>query len=86
MKGLSECKALESNIRRFQVKDIVKEDKDYLKTYSSVEMDISTVGLEELMQWGTSAAGYGGHRTRVGSANPGQASRLSATTATGYAT
>ncbi|GJW72252.1 hypothetical protein Tco_0129169 [Tanacetum coccineum] len=45
-----------------------------------------TVGLEELMQWGTSAAGYGGHRTRVGSANPGQASRLSATTATGYAT
>ncbi|GJZ97505.1 hypothetical protein Tco_0669958 [Tanacetum coccineum] len=41
MKGLSECKALESNIRRIQVKDIVKEIKDYLKTYSSAGMDIS---------------------------------------------
>nr|GEU48664.1 hypothetical protein [Tanacetum cinerariifolium] len=43
MKGLSECKALESNVRRIQVKDIVKEVKDYLKTYSSVRMDISWV-------------------------------------------
>ncbi|GJW72253.1 hypothetical protein Tco_0129170 [Tanacetum coccineum] len=41
MKGLSECKASESNIRHIQVKDIVKEVEDYLKTYSSVEMDIS---------------------------------------------
>ncbi|GJY18010.1 hypothetical protein Tco_0389501 [Tanacetum coccineum] len=41
MKGLSECKALESNIRRIQVKDIVKEVEDYLKTYSSAGMDIS---------------------------------------------
>ncbi|GJT97095.1 retrovirus-related pol polyprotein from transposon TNT 1-94 [Tanacetum coccineum] len=41
MKGLSECKALESNIRRIQVKDIVKEVEDHLKTYSSAEMDIS---------------------------------------------
>ncbi|GKC98451.1 hypothetical protein Tco_1168726 [Tanacetum coccineum] len=41
MKGLSECKASESNIRRIQVKDIVKEIKDYLKTYSSAGMDIS---------------------------------------------
>ncbi|GJY96712.1 hypothetical protein Tco_0513622 [Tanacetum coccineum] len=41
MKGLSECKASESNIRRIQVKDIVKEVEDYLKTYSSAGMDIS---------------------------------------------
>ncbi|GKF33872.1 hypothetical protein Tco_0107072, partial [Tanacetum coccineum] len=41
MKGLSECKALERNIRRIRVKDIVKEVKDYLKTYSSAGMDIS---------------------------------------------
>ncbi|GKC75943.1 multidrug resistance-associated protein 5, partial [Tanacetum coccineum] len=30
-----------SNLRRIQVKDIVKEVEDYLKTYSSVGMDIS---------------------------------------------
>nr|GEV45350.1 hypothetical protein [Tanacetum cinerariifolium] len=41
VKGLSECKASESNIRRIQVKDIVKEVEDYLKTYSSAGMDIS---------------------------------------------
>ncbi|GKA01870.1 retrovirus-related pol polyprotein from transposon TNT 1-94 [Tanacetum coccineum] len=41
MKGLSECKASESNIRRIRVKDIVKEVEDYLKTYSSAGMDIS---------------------------------------------
>ncbi|GKC66903.1 hypothetical protein Tco_1099501, partial [Tanacetum coccineum] len=41
MKGLSECKASESNIRRIRVKYIVKEVKDYLKTYSSAEIDIS---------------------------------------------
>ncbi|GJR58215.1 galactose-binding domain-like protein [Tanacetum coccineum] len=41
MKGLSECKASESNIRRIRVRDIVKEVKDYLKTYSSAGMDIS---------------------------------------------
>nr|GEV56797.1 retrovirus-related Pol polyprotein from transposon TNT 1-94 [Tanacetum cinerariifolium] len=41
MKGLSKCKALESNIRRIRVKDIVREVKDYLKTYSSARMDIS---------------------------------------------
>nr|GEY38625.1 RNA-directed DNA polymerase, eukaryota [Tanacetum cinerariifolium] len=41
MKGLSKCKALESNIRRIRVKDIVNEVEDYLKTYSSVGMDIS---------------------------------------------
>ncbi|GKB83306.1 hypothetical protein Tco_0950201, partial [Tanacetum coccineum] len=39
MKGLSECKALESNFRRIQVKDIIKEVEDYLKTYSSAGMD-----------------------------------------------
>ncbi|GJY42212.1 hypothetical protein Tco_0429482 [Tanacetum coccineum] len=38
---LSEYEALESNVRRIQVKDIIKEFKDYLKTYSSVGMDIS---------------------------------------------
>ncbi|GJZ07501.1 putative xyloglucan:xyloglucosyl transferase, xyloglucan-specific endo-beta-1,4-glucanase [Tanacetum coccineum] len=41
MKGLSECKASKSNVRRIQVKDIVKEVEDYLKTYSSAGMDIS---------------------------------------------
>ncbi|GJS54713.1 hypothetical protein Tco_0628075 [Tanacetum coccineum] len=41
MKGLSECKASESNFRRIQVKNIVKEVEDYLKTYSSAGMDIS---------------------------------------------
>nr|GEW30267.1 transcription factor EGL1 isoform X2 [Tanacetum cinerariifolium] len=41
VKGLFECKASESNIRRIQVKDIVKEVEDYLKTYSSSGMDIS---------------------------------------------
>ncbi|GKC14470.1 hypothetical protein Tco_1011252 [Tanacetum coccineum] len=30
-----------SNLRRIQVKDIVKEVEDFLKTYSSVGMDIS---------------------------------------------
>nr|GFA65431.1 hypothetical protein [Tanacetum cinerariifolium] len=41
MKGLFECKASESNVRRIQVKDIVKEVEDHLKTYSSAGMDIS---------------------------------------------
>ncbi|GJV96401.1 hypothetical protein Tco_1547978 [Tanacetum coccineum] len=41
MKGLSECKALESNIRRIRVKYIVKEVEDYWKTYSSAVIDIS---------------------------------------------
>ncbi|GKE37335.1 hypothetical protein Tco_1460740 [Tanacetum coccineum] len=44
MKGLFECKASESNIRRIRVKDIVKEVEDYLKTYSSAGMDISWYG------------------------------------------
>ncbi|GJZ09940.1 hypothetical protein Tco_0544223 [Tanacetum coccineum] len=41
-KGLAECKASASNLRGIQVKDIVKEVEDYLKTYSSAEMDISS--------------------------------------------
>ncbi|GJX44612.1 hypothetical protein Tco_0261288 [Tanacetum coccineum] len=41
VKGLFECKASKSNIRRIQVKDIVKEVENYLKTYSSAGMDIS---------------------------------------------
>ncbi|GKB54233.1 hypothetical protein Tco_0904986, partial [Tanacetum coccineum] len=40
VKGLSECRASESNIKRIQVKYIVKKIKDYLKTYSSTGMDI----------------------------------------------
>ncbi|GKB87064.1 hypothetical protein Tco_0959336 [Tanacetum coccineum] len=47
MKGLSEYKALKSNIRRIRVKDIVKEVEDYLRTYSSVGMDISSY-VEEI--------------------------------------
>ncbi|GJW46546.1 hypothetical protein Tco_0078192 [Tanacetum coccineum] len=38
---LTECKALASNLRRIQVKDIVKKVEDHLKTYSSAGMDIS---------------------------------------------
>ncbi|GKB49828.1 retrovirus-related pol polyprotein from transposon TNT 1-94 [Tanacetum coccineum] len=41
MKGLSERKASESNVKRIQVKDIVKEVEDHLKTYSLAGMDIS---------------------------------------------
>ncbi|GJW67425.1 hypothetical protein Tco_0121849, partial [Tanacetum coccineum] len=41
MKGLDVCKASASNLKRIQVKDIVKEVKDYLKTYLSAGMDIS---------------------------------------------
>nr|GEW15736.1 RNA-directed DNA polymerase, eukaryota, reverse transcriptase zinc-binding domain protein [Tanacetum cinerariifolium] len=41
MKGLSECKASESNIERIRVKDIFKEVKDYLTTYLSAGMNIS---------------------------------------------
>nr|GEX11333.1 hypothetical protein [Tanacetum cinerariifolium] len=44
MKGLSECKASKSNIRRILVKDIIKEVEDYLNTYSSAGMDISCGG------------------------------------------
>nr|GEY42287.1 nucleotide-binding alpha-beta plait domain-containing protein [Tanacetum cinerariifolium] len=40
MKGLSECKASESNIRRIRVKGIINEVEDHLKTYSSAGMDI----------------------------------------------
>nr|GEV46462.1 hypothetical protein [Tanacetum cinerariifolium] len=39
--GLAESKASTSNLRRIQVKDIVKKVGDYLKTYSSAEMDIN---------------------------------------------
>ncbi|GKA78808.1 hypothetical protein Tco_0785345 [Tanacetum coccineum] len=41
IEGLAECKASASNLRRIQVKYIVKEVEDYLKTYSSAGMDIS---------------------------------------------
>ncbi|GJY75650.1 hypothetical protein Tco_0480766 [Tanacetum coccineum] len=39
--GLAECKASASNLRCIQVRDIIKEVKDYLKTYSSAGMDIN---------------------------------------------
>ncbi|GJT74639.1 hypothetical protein Tco_1041364 [Tanacetum coccineum] len=39
--GLAECKASAINLSRIQVKYIVKEVKDNLKTYSSAGMDIS---------------------------------------------
>ncbi|GKA09122.1 hypothetical protein Tco_0688453 [Tanacetum coccineum] len=38
--GLAECKASASNLRRIQVKHIVKEVEVYLKTYSSAGLDI----------------------------------------------
>ncbi|GJZ83427.1 hypothetical protein Tco_0648600 [Tanacetum coccineum] len=40
IKGLANGKASASNLRDIQVEDIVKEVEDYLKTYSSAEMDI----------------------------------------------
>ncbi|GKE22292.1 hypothetical protein Tco_1433804, partial [Tanacetum coccineum] len=40
IKGLAHGKASASNLRDIQVKDIVKEVKNYLKTYSPAEMDI----------------------------------------------
>ncbi|GJU47659.1 hypothetical protein Tco_1204925 [Tanacetum coccineum] len=43
VEGLAECKASARNLRRIQVKDIVKEVEDHLKTYSSAGMDISWV-------------------------------------------
>ncbi|GJX94789.1 hypothetical protein Tco_0349375 [Tanacetum coccineum] len=41
VKGLFEYKTSKSNVRRIQVKDIVKDVKDHLKTYSLARMDIS---------------------------------------------
>ncbi|GJR98981.1 RNA-directed DNA polymerase, eukaryota [Tanacetum coccineum] len=49
IEGLAECKALASNLRRIQVKDIVKEVENYLKTYSSAGMDISCLKPGELV-------------------------------------
>ncbi|GKD90462.1 hypothetical protein Tco_1365969, partial [Tanacetum coccineum] len=40
IKGLADSKASASNLRDIQVKDIVKEVEDYLKTYSPAKMDI----------------------------------------------
>ncbi|GKA55217.1 glycine-rich domain-containing protein 1 [Tanacetum coccineum] len=40
IKGLVDGKALASNLKDIQVKDIVKEVEDYLNTYSPAEMDI----------------------------------------------
>nr|GEW22919.1 reverse transcriptase domain-containing protein [Tanacetum cinerariifolium] len=39
-KGPVECKASAGNLKGILVKDIIKEVEDYLKTYSSAEMDI----------------------------------------------
>ncbi|GKE11047.1 hypothetical protein Tco_1414598 [Tanacetum coccineum] len=39
--GFTECKASTRNLNRIQFRDIIKEVKDYLKTYSSAGMDIS---------------------------------------------
>nr|GEV25822.1 leucine-rich repeat protein [Tanacetum cinerariifolium] len=50
IKGLVERKASTSNLRRIQVKNIIKEVEDYLKTYSSVGMDISW--YVEGIRWG----------------------------------
>nr|GEU55429.1 retrovirus-related Pol polyprotein from transposon TNT 1-94 [Tanacetum cinerariifolium] len=50
MKGLSDCEASESNIRRIRVKDIAKEVKDYLETYSSARMDINCMIRQEEKQ------------------------------------
>nr|GEV76715.1 hypothetical protein [Tanacetum cinerariifolium] len=39
-KGPAECKASTGNLRGIQVKDIVQDVEDYLKTYSSAEMKV----------------------------------------------
>ncbi|GKA54748.1 hypothetical protein Tco_0753697 [Tanacetum coccineum] len=41
MKELVECKASASNLRRIQVRDIVKEVEDYFKIHASAGMDVS---------------------------------------------
>ncbi|GJV10694.1 hypothetical protein Tco_1352235 [Tanacetum coccineum] len=57
IEGLAECKASASNLKRIQVKDIVKEVEDHLKTYSSAGMDISwyikgiRCGSKESQKW-----------------------------------
>nr|GEV04379.1 hypothetical protein [Tanacetum cinerariifolium] len=43
IEGLAECKASTSNLRRIQVKDIIKEVEDYLNTYLLAGMDISWI-------------------------------------------
>ncbi|GJY00711.1 hypothetical protein Tco_0358863 [Tanacetum coccineum] len=40
IKGLADSKAIVSNLRDIQVRDIVKEVEVYLKTYSPTEMDM----------------------------------------------
>nr|GEX24381.1 putative reverse transcriptase domain-containing protein [Tanacetum cinerariifolium] len=58
----------ESNIRRIRVKDIVKEVKYYLKTYSSAEMDISCrpIRLGDLSSWDLDKAIWGGRVEAIG--------------------
>ncbi|GJW65330.1 zinc finger, CCHC-type containing protein [Tanacetum coccineum] len=56
-KGLARDLVIKTNLRRIQVKDIVKEVEDYLKIYSSAEMDISwyvegiRYGSKESQMW-----------------------------------
>ncbi|GJS34985.1 hypothetical protein Tco_0533367, partial [Tanacetum coccineum] len=63
VKGLAECKASANNLRRIQVKDIVKEVEDHLKTYSSAGMDISSNHVWKLTTYppplGTSSGSTG---------------------------
>ncbi|GKA78806.1 hypothetical protein Tco_0785343, partial [Tanacetum coccineum] len=57
IEGIAKCKASASNLRRIQVKDIIKEVEDYLKTYSSAVMDISwyvegiRCGFKDSQRW-----------------------------------
>ncbi|GJW92908.1 ALP1-like protein [Tanacetum coccineum] len=48
---LAECKVSASNLRCIQVKDIIKEVEDYLKTYSSAGMDISWNPTLRVRKW-----------------------------------
>ncbi|GKB27417.1 hypothetical protein Tco_0866818 [Tanacetum coccineum] len=48
IEGLVECKDSASNLRRIQVKDIVKEVEDHLKTYSLAGMNMYVEGI----RWG----------------------------------
>nr|GEX47759.1 receptor-like protein kinase 5 [Tanacetum cinerariifolium] len=82
MKGLFEYKASESNVRRIQVKDIVKEVEDHLKTYSSARMDISllrkwlsmnqTRGANNSIKKDSLAALYGKYHYEEGKGDKGK--------------
>ncbi|GJV37429.1 nucleotide-binding alpha-beta plait domain-containing protein [Tanacetum coccineum] len=85
--GLVECKPSASNLRRIQVKDIVKEVEDYLKTYTSTGMDISwynnlAVNYSKICLEDNSIKQNGGTKVVFNLATAGASPPLSVTTIT----